>query len=103
MGGGPVTETVVPAPTRIVFGTDGWRARVADEFTFENVRRCADGVATYVVERGDTAKGVVVACDRRFAAEHFAPAAVEVLTAHDIPVAYAAHAVPTQMSSFEVL
>ena len=40
-----VTETAAPAPTRIVFGTDGWRARVADEFTFENVRRCADGVA----------------------------------------------------------
>ncbi len=92
-----------PAPTTIVFGTDGWRARVADEFTFENVRRCADGVAAYVVERGETAKGVVVAYDRRFASEHFAAAAVEVLTAHDIPVAYAAHAVPTQMSSFEVL
>ena len=37
-------------PTTIVFGTDGWRARIADEFTFENVRRCADGVAHYVVE-----------------------------------------------------
>ncbi len=38
-----------PAPTTIVFGTDGWRARIADEFTYENVRRCADGVAAYVV------------------------------------------------------
>ena len=35
----------VREPTRIVFGTDGWRARIADEFTFDNVRRCADGVA----------------------------------------------------------
>ena len=92
-----------PAPTTIVFGTDGWRARIADEFTYDNVRRCADGVATYVVERGETAKGVVVAYDRRFASEYFAMAAAEVLLAHDIPVAFAVHPVPTQMSSFEVL
>ena len=92
-----------PTPTTIVFGTDGWRARVADEFTFENVRRCADGVARYVVGRGDEAKGVVVAFDRRFASEHFAAAAAEVLLAHDIPVFLAVAAVPTQMSSFEVV
>ena len=92
-----------PEPTTIVFGTDGWRARIADEFTFENVRRCADGVAAYVVERGAAARGVVIAYDRRFASEHFAAAAAEVLLAHDIPVAFAAHAVPTQMSSFEVV
>jgi phosphomannomutase len=99
-----VTTTAGPgAPTSIVFGTDGWRARIADEFTFENVRRCADGVAQYVAEQGTTARGVVVAYDRRFASEHFAAAAAEVLLAHDIPVALAATAVPTQMSSFEVV
>ena len=92
-----------PQPTNIVFGTDGWRARVADDFTFENVRRCAEGVARYVVERGDQAKGVVLAYDRRFASEHFAAAAAEVLLAYEIPVAYAASAVPTQMSSYEVV
>jgi phosphomannomutase len=92
-----------PEPTTIVFGTDGWRARIADEFTFDAVRRCADGVASYVVGRGEVAKGVVIAYDRRFASEHFAAAAAEVLLAHDIPVAFAVHAVPTQMSSFEVI
>ncbi len=97
------TTAGVSAPTSIVFGTDGWRARIADEFTFDNVRRCAEGVAHYVAEQGATAKGVVVAFDRRFASEHFAAAVAEVLLAHDIPVALAAHAVPTQMSSFEVL
>ncbi len=91
------------APTRIVFGTDGWRARIADDFTFVNVRRCADGVARYVVERGEQARGVVIAYDRRFASEHFAMAAAEVLLAHDIPIAFAVQAVPTQMSSYEVL
>jgi phosphomannomutase len=91
------------AATTIVFGTDGWRARVADEFTFENVRRCADGVAQYVVDRGEQARGVVIAYDRRFASEHFAQATAEVILARDIPVAFAVHAVPTQMSSFEVV
>jgi phosphomannomutase len=87
----------------IVFGTDGWRARVADEFTFDNVRRCAEGVARYVVDAGSTARGVVVGYDRRFASEHFAAAAAEVLLAHDIPVHFAAAAVPTQMVSYEVV
>ncbi|MEO8468210.1 MAG: phosphoglucomutase/phosphomannomutase family protein, partial [Chloroflexota bacterium] len=58
------------APTRIVFGTDGWRARIAEDYTFDAVRRCADGVARYVIERGEQAKGVVIAYDRRFASEH---------------------------------
>ena len=94
-----------PATTKspIVFGTDGWRARIAEDFTFENVRRCADGVARYVVGRGEQAKGVVLAYDRRFASEHFAMAAAEVILAHDIPVAFAARAVPTQMCSYEVV
>ena len=93
----------VTAPTSIVFGTDGWRARIADEFTFENVRRCADGVAAYVEGEGSNARGVVIAYDRRFASEHFAAAAAEVLVARDITVAIATHAVPTQMSSYEVV
>ncbi|MHB8459346.1 MAG: phosphohexomutase domain-containing protein [Candidatus Limnocylindrales bacterium] len=97
------TIAEAPRPTTIVFGTDGWRARVADEFTFESVRRCADGVAAYVVGRGEQAKGVVIAYDRRFASEHFAAAAAEVVLAHDIPVSIAAHAVPTQMTSYEVV
>src|SRR6185503_6989314 len=59
--------------------------------------------AEYVVQRGEQARGVVIAYDRRFASEHFAQAAAEVLLARDIPVAYAAHAVPTQMSSYEVV
>ena len=93
----------VPAPSQIVFGTDGWRARIAEDFTFESVRRCAEGVAAYVVDRGEQSKGVVIAYDRRFASEHFARAAAEVLLARDIAVAFASQAVPTQMSSFEVV
>jgi phosphomannomutase len=102
-GSGVTNEGQALTPTRIVFGTDGWRARVAEDYTFDNVRRCADGVARYVADRGDQAKGVVIAYDRRFASEHFAQAAAEVLLAHDIPVAISRTAVPTQMSSYEVV
>jgi phosphomannomutase len=98
-----VTETAAPAKSPIVFGTDGWRARIAEDFTFDNVRRCADGVARFVMGKGEQAKGVVIAYDRRFASEHFATAAAEVILAHDIPVAFASRAVPTQMSSYEVV
>jgi phosphomannomutase len=98
-----VTSTGHLTPTDIVFGTDGWRARIADEFTYDNVRRCADGVAAYVRDQGQSAKGVVLAYDRRFSSEYFAMAAAEILLAQDIPVAFADHAVPTQMCSFEVV
>jgi phosphomannomutase len=95
----------VTAPTgpAIVFGTDGWRARIGEEYTFDNVRRCAQGVAEWVVQEGQAAKGVVVGYDRRFASEHFAAAAAEVLLAHDIPVLFAAAAIPTQMTSYMVV
>ena len=63
----------------IVFGTDGWRARIAEDYTYDAVRRCAEGVARYVVENGTASRGVVVGYDRRFSSEFFAQAAAEVL------------------------
>jgi phosphomannomutase len=89
--------------TRIVFGTDGWRAKIGDDYTFANVRRCAQAVAEYVIAAGDQSRGIVFAYDRRFASEHFAAAAAEVVLGHGIPIVFADRAVPTQMSSFEVV
>ena len=86
--------------TRIKFGTDGWRAAIAEDFTFHNVRRCARGVAEYLAAQGTADRGVVVAHDRRFASEHFARACVEVLAAHDIRTFAPPDAVPTQVGSF---
>ena len=37
---------------QIKFGTDGWRGAIADDYTFENVRRCAQGFANYFAGRG---------------------------------------------------
>jgi phosphomannomutase len=86
--------------TRIKFGTDGWRAAIAEDFTFHNVRRCARGVAEYLAAEGTAGRGVVVCHDRRFASEYFAQACVEVLAAHDIRSFTPPDAVPTQVGSF---
>ena len=97
-------DSDAPAQTPpIVFGTDGWRARIGEDYTYENVRRCAQGVAEWARSAGTSEKGVVIAYDRRFASEFFAQAAAEVLLAYDIPVAMAQNAVPTQMTSYEVV
>ena len=69
----------------IVFGTDGWRARIADEYTFDAVRVCAQSVAEWVVKNGGADRGVVIGFDRRFASEHFAAAAAEVVAGRLVP------------------
>jgi phosphomannomutase len=98
--GAPRSTAALPP---IVFGTDGWRARVADEYTYENVRRCAEGVARWVQQQGTGRQGVVVGYDRRFSSEFFAQAAAEVLLAHELPVLFTRQAVPTQLVSMEVV
>jgi phosphomannomutase len=100
-----MTSPTAPSPALppIVFGTDGWRARIAEDYTYDAVRRCAEGVARWALEAGNAAAGIVVGYDRRFASEYFARAAAEVLLAHDIPVFFARQAIPTQMTSFEVV
>jgi phosphomannomutase len=94
--------TPLPAPP-IVFGTDGWRARIGEDYTYDNVRRCAQGVAEWLTGAGTASKGVIVGYDRRFSSEYFAQAAAEVLLAYDIPVAFGKEAMPTQMASYEVV
>jgi phosphomannomutase len=86
--------------TKIKFGTDGWRAAIAEDYTFHNVRRCARAVAEYLQQTGAADRGVVVCHDRRFASEHFARACVEVLAAHEIRSLVPPEAVPTQVGSF---
>ena len=70
----------------IEFGTDGWRAVIAEDFTFDNVRACAQGVANYLNQHNLSSKGVVIGYDTRFASEDFASASAEVLTANGIKV-----------------
>ena len=88
---------------KIVFGTDGWRARIGEEYTFDAVRACAQGVAEWVAGEGAADRGVVIGFDRRFASEHFAAAAAEVVAAHGVNVHLASAAAPTQSFSWATL
>jgi len=91
--------------TNIKFGTDGWRGKIAEDFTFDNVRRCTQGFAQYLKSKYNTEqlnRGVVIGGDRRYASEHFAAAAAEVLAGNGIPVHFCGGGVPTPVISFSV-
>src|SRR6516164_7095387 len=70
----------------IKFGTDGWRGLIADDFTFENVRRVAGAIASYVLKNEDPSCGVVVGYDTRFASQHAARVVAHVIAQAGIPV-----------------
>lgn len=90
-------------PTQIKFGTDGWRGVIAEDYTFENVRRCAHGMAQYLIATNQTTRGLVVGYDTRFSAEQFAQAVAEVIAAHNIKVYLVDRPTPTPVISFAIL
>ena len=87
----------------IKFGTDGWRAAIADEFTVANVRVCAQALADVMAADGTAADGLVVAWDSRFGSEMFARAVANVATGNDIAVQLASAPTPTPAASFAVV
>ena len=72
--------------TEIKFGTDGWRGLIADDFTFDNVRRVAGAIASYVLKHEDAKRGVVIGYDTRFLSDRAARIVAEVIAAAGIPV-----------------
>jgi len=89
--------------SEIKFGTDGWRGRIADDYTFANVRRCAEGYARYIRATSKaTQPAVVIGYDKRFQSEDFAAAAAEVLAGHGIKVWLTAGPTPTPVIAFAV-
>ena len=86
----------------IKFGTDGWRGIIADDFTFENVRRVAGAIASYVLKYEDASRGVFVGYDARFASPRAAQIAAEVIAAGGIPVKLANDYTPTPAVSYAV-
>jgi phosphomannomutase len=87
----------------ITFGTDGWRGRIADDYTFQAVRRCSQGFAQYLLSQHGQARPVVVGFDKRFASEHFAAAAAEVLAANGLQVLLTEQATPTPVIAHAVV
>jgi len=88
--------------TKIKFGTDGWRGVIADDFTFENVRRVAQATADYWNSLVGTHKAAIVGYDNRFLSETYAKLVCEVLAANGIKALYPPLAVPTPAVTFAV-
>ena len=88
--------------TDIKFGTDGWRGLIADDFTFDNVRRVAGAIASYVLKNEDPTGGVVIGYDTRFLSDRAARAVAEVIVFAGIPVRLANDYTPTPAVSYNV-
>ena len=89
-------------PVQIKFGTSGWRAVMAEDFTFANVRRAVEGVARYVSHQKQGAR-VVVGRDPRFLGESFVELAAKILMTHGITPLVIAEPAPTPAIAYEVM
>jgi len=87
----------------IQFGTDGWRAIIAEDFTFANVRACAEAVARNLVATGRAHQGLVVGFDTRFGSPRFAQAVADVVNGYGISTHTFDVAAPTPACSFAVI
>ena len=88
---------------KITFGTDGWRGVIAEDYTFDNVRRCAQGFSSYLLEKGRQGQWVIVGYDKRFDSEFFAAAVAEVLAGNGLKVYITDGATPTPVIAYAVV
>jgi alpha-D-glucose phosphate-specific phosphoglucomutase len=97
-----MTDAMRP-PTEIKFGTDGWRAIIGEDYTFDNVRACAASAAMYLKSRRLADRGLIVGYDARYASENFAAAVAEVVAAAGIKVALTEVLCPTPVVSYSII
>jgi len=88
---------------KIHFGTDGWRGVIAEDYTFDNVRRCAQGFATFMKNHGKQGETIVIGYDKRFHSENFALAAAEVIAGNGMKVLLTDGATPTPVIAYSVV
>ena len=87
----------------IKFGTSGWRAIVAEDFTVQNIRIVCQGIAQYLRQQKIGQKGILIGYDARFLGEHFAKVAAEVMAGHGIPCLICDRDTPTPTISYHVI
>jgi phosphoglucomutase len=87
---------------KIKFGTSGWRAIIADEFTFSNVRLTAEAIGRYARTQNPSPT-ILVGYDTRFASEDFGREAARVLTSQGIRVSLCSRAVPTPAVALTIM
>jgi phosphoglucomutase len=88
--------------TKIKFGTSGWRAIIADEFTYSNVRLATEAIGRWV-RRRNPSPTILVGYDTRFASENFGREVARVLSSQNIRAKLCSQAVPTPAVAFTVI
>jgi phosphoglucomutase len=91
------------ATESIKFGTSGWRALLADEFTVRNIRVVCQGIAQYLRQQKIAQQGILIGYDARFLGEHFAKVVAETMAAQGIPCLLCDRDTPTPAISHQVL
>lgn len=89
--------------SQIIFGTDGWRGFIAEDYTFENVRRCTQGFSDYLLEKGKKGQWIAVGHDKRFLSEYFARTVCEVLNGNGINAYLTDGPTPTPVIAYAVV
>jgi alpha-D-glucose phosphate-specific phosphoglucomutase len=89
--------------TQIKFGTSGWRAVMAEEFTFANVHRAVHGIARYVASQKSKGPKVIVGRDPRFLGETFCAMAADILSSYGVTPLVIAEPAPTPTISYAVI
>lgn len=87
----------------IKFGTSGWRAILAEDFTVQNIRIVSQGIAQYLRQQKIGQQGILIGYDARFLGEHFAKVVAEVMAAHGIPCLLCDRDTPTPTISYHVI
>ncbi|MFL2756538.1 MAG: phosphoglucomutase/phosphomannomutase family protein [Dehalococcoidia bacterium] len=87
----------------IKFGTDGWRAIIGEEYTFQNVKICAQGVANYLKSNGYESSGLIIGYDTRLKSAEFAESVAEVIAGNNIPVILCDRPTPTPVVSYNLV
>jgi phosphoglucomutase len=88
---------------KITFGTSGWRAILADDFTFANVRVAVAAIAKTLQESGQANRGLIIAGDYRFFSEEFQALTARVLSGYGVPTYLTPVGTPTPVVSYELL
>ncbi len=86
----------------IKFGTDGWRAIIAKDFTFDNIKIVTQGIASYMKNINQSKKGIVIGYDNRFLSEQFAAECARVLVGNGIKVYLLRKASPTPLTAYAI-
>jgi alpha-D-glucose phosphate-specific phosphoglucomutase len=89
--------------SKIKFGTDGWRAVIAEDFTFDNLGLVVEAIVLYLKQNNSWRKGIFIGYDNRFLSEDFAMHCAGIFSKNGIKTFIASESIPTPVTAFMTL